>query len=363
MKFILFFIAALVAACLAVFHYPVRVPLSKLTRRVRRQFLLANAHLKFALQVLRNDFLWRVSEARLTLANEAGEFTTTATITNLQDKVIGPARMTLKDDVLAIKDSFDIERGSDGMDDTFNSPKLPGVTAFGLSEGVDMVSETMTDSNVPVSATEVGVSVEVTNKNLRTVGSTDFLRKAGIQMASAINVKQEQDFATLIDGFGNAVGADGSAATIGNLSAALAQLRTNSEPVNEAMMRDVSAVVHPYGWHDISAELFPAGSTNVRPGDDPANRTFNSYFPVGEYFGTPIKLSTNLVESSTDIRSGVFHRGAGLIYEFMPVTLGVDDSDKSMRSVELNMVIDYGYVEILDGHGREWDHDITAPTS
>ena len=34
-----------------------------------------------------------------------------------------------------------------------------------------------------------------------------------------------------------------------------------------------------------------------------------------------------------------------------------------MRSVELNMVIDYGFGEILDGHGREWDHDVTSPTS
>ena len=45
------------------------------------------------------------------------------------------------------------------------------------------------------------------------------------------------------------------------------------------------------------------------------------------------------------------------------VELEVDDSDKSMRAIELNMVIDYGFSEILDGHGREWDFDITAPTS
>ena len=68
---------------------------------------------------------------------------TTNTIVNLQEKVIGPARMTLKDDVLAIKGSFQIERGSPGMDDTFNSPKMPGVTAFGLSEGVDMSTQTL----------------------------------------------------------------------------------------------------------------------------------------------------------------------------------------------------------------------------
>lgn len=294
--------------------------------------------------------------------------TTTQNITNLQEKVIGPARMTLKDDVLNIKGSFDVIRGEQGMDDTYNSPKLPGVTALGLVEGQDMVTETLVDSNVPVSATEVGVSVELTNKMLRTINRDDFLRKAGVAMGSAINVKQEQDFATLIDGFGTVVGLDGSAATIGQLGAALSQLRANSEPVNEAMMPAVSAVIHPFGWHDISGQLFPTGSGEAHAPDtaqmNSANtRVLDNFFPVGQYFGTPIKLSTNLVTSSTNVRSGVFHRGSGLIYEFMPVMLEIDDSDKSMRAIELDMVIDYGFVEILDGHGREWDFDITAPTS
>ena len=294
--------------------------------------------------------------------------TTTQNITNLQEKVIGPARQTLKDDVLAIKDSYKVVRGEAGMDDTYNSPKLPGVTAFGLTEGVDMTTETLVDSNVSVSATEVGVSVELTNKMLRTVKRDQFLREAGAAMGSAINVKQEQDFATLIDGYGGVVGLDGSSATIGQLGAGLAQLRANSEPVNESMFRDVSAVIHPYGWHDISQQLFPTGSgdSHAPMTAQPASivdKVMGRYFPAGNYLGTPIKVSTNLVTSSTDVRAGIFHKNSGLIYEFMPVDMQIDDSDKSMRSIELDMVMDYGFGEILDGHGREWDFDITSPTS
>ncbi len=294
--------------------------------------------------------------------------TTTANITNLQEKVIGPARMTLKDDVLAIKGSFWVERADAGMDDTYHSPKLPGVTAFGLTEGVDMTTETLVDTDVMVSATEVGVSVELTNKMLRTVKRDQFLREAGKAMGSAINVKQEQDFATLLDGFGNAVGLDGSSATIGQLGAAKAQLANNSEPVNEAMMRAVSAVISPYMWHDLSGQFFPTGSGDSHaPMTAQVNRAntdvLENYFPRGSYYGTPIKMSTNLIASSTNIRGGVFHRKSCLIYEFMPVDLQIDDSDKSMRAIELDMVIDYGYGEILDGHGREWDADNTAPTS
>ena len=294
--------------------------------------------------------------------------TTTGNITNLQEKVIGPARATLKDDVLAIKGSFWIERGEEGMDDTYNSPKFPGVTAVGLVEGVDMTTETLVDSNTPVSATEVGASVEVTAKLLRTVRGNQVLRMAGEAMGSAINVKQEQDFATLIDGFGNAVGLDGASATLGQLGAGLTQLRANSEPVNDAMMRRVSAVVSPAMWHDIAQQLFPTGSGEAHSPNTPQmneanSRTFGNYRPVGEYFGTPIKMSNNLVTSTNDIRGGIFYERAGLIYEFMPVRLQPVEWDYSLRAMELNMIIDYGFTEITDGFGREWDADNASPTS
>lgn len=294
--------------------------------------------------------------------------TTTQNITNLQEKVIGPARMTLKDDVLAIKGSFKVVRGEAGMDDTYNSPKFPGVTAYGLSEGVDMVTETLVDSSVAISATEVGVSVEVSNKNLRTIKGDQFLRDAGKAMASAINVKQEQDCAVFIDGFGTVVGLDGATAVIGSLSAAKAQLSSNSEPINEMMMQGVSAIISPYGWHAIAQQLFPTGSgdSHAPMAAQPsgiAEPVYRKWYPAGNYFGTPIKLSTNLITSGSNVRSGVFHRDSVLFYEFMPVELETDDHDKSMRSIELDMVIDYGIGELNDGFGREWDHANSAPTS
>ena len=294
--------------------------------------------------------------------------TLSSNITNLQEKVIGPARQTLKDDVLAIKSSFWVVPGGEGMDDTYNSPKFPGVTAFGLTEGIDMSTETLVDSNTPVSATEVGVSVELSDKMLRTVKRDSFLRMAGSAMGSAINVKQEQDFATLPDGFGNAVGLDGASATLGQLGAGLTQLRANSEPVNDAMMRQVSAIVSPAMWHDIAQQLFPTGSgeahsPNTAQMNEANARTFGDYRPRGDYFGTPIKLSNNLVASSNNIRAGIAYERAAVIYEWMPVRLQPVEWDYSLRSMELNMIIDYGYTELEDGFGREWDSDNTSPTS
>ncbi len=293
---------------------------------------------------------------------------TTDTITNLQKKVIGPARLTLKDDVLAIKRSLKVIPGAPGMDDTYNSPKMPGVTAVGLSEGVDMVTETLVDSSVPVSATEVGVAVELTNKMLRTISKSTFMRDVGKAMGSAINVKQEQDYATLLDGYSNIIGLDGASATIGQLSAGLTQLSTNVEPINEVMMEGVSALMSPAGWNDVRAQLFPTGSGEAHAPDtaqfNSANtRTLARFHPSGEYFGTPISLSTNLVTSGANVRGSVHHRDAGLIYEFMPVSLDIDDSDKTLRSLELIMVMDYGFGEMNDGFGREWQYDNTDPTS
>ena len=134
-------------------------------------------------------------------------------------------------------------------------------------------------------------------------------------------------------------------------------------------LREVSAVISPAGWHDLAQLFYPTGSgdshaPNTNQAGTAANtRTFGNYFPQADYFGTPIKLSNNLVTSSNDVRSGIFYRRAACIYEFMPVDLEPIEYDGSLRAQELNMVIDYGFGEILDGHGREWDHDNAAPTS
>lgn len=293
--------------------------------------------------------------------------TLTTNITNLQEKVIGPARKTLKDDALAIKRAFHVVRGRAGMDDTYNWPKMPGVTAYGLIEGMDMVTETLIDSNTAVSATEVGVAVKVSNKALRTTGDK-ILRFAGQAMGSAINVKEEQDAATLVDGFGNAVGVDGGSATLGHLSAANAQLRGNTEPVVDGMFKDVNSVITPYMWHDLAQLLFPTGSGDshapmAAQTGRAAEGVMNRYFPKGEYFGVPIWLSSNLVASGTNTRAGVWHKEAGIIYDFMPVEVERDDIPKTGRAVTLSMVVDYGFAEANDGFGREWDADNTAPTS
>jgi len=296
--------------------------------------------------------------------------TTTNEITNIQEKVIGSLRLTLKDAAPAITGSFSREVGRQGMDDTFNSPKLPGVTAFGLTEGVDMTTETLVDSNVAVSATEVGVAVEFSKKGLRTLPNrASFLRDVGRAIADAMGVKKEQDMATLIDGFGTVVGLDGAAAVIGSLSAAQAQLRGQAvEPISDQMMGGVSCVMSPAGWHDIAQQLFPTGSGEAYGPQSPtppsvAERTLARYGPTAVYFGTPIKISSNLVTSTNDVRSGVFHRNSGMMYEFMPMDVEVDDSDKSMRNYELVAVMDYGFVELQDSLGREWDHDNVSPSS
>jgi len=164
------------------------------------------------------------------------------------------------------------------------------------------------------------------------------------------------------------VGLDGAAAVIGSLSAAQSQLRSATEPVSEQMMGGVSCVISPAGWHDIAQQLFPTGTGEAYGPQSPtppsvAERTLARYGPTSVYFGTPIKISSNLVVATNDVRSGVFHKNAGMMYEFMPMEVEVDDSDKSMRNYELVAVMDYGFVELLDGLGREWDHDNVNPTS
>jgi hypothetical protein len=292
-----------------------------------------------------------------------GETTDQNAINDLQEKVIGAVRFTLQETVTAIGDGFQKVTARDGQDDTFNSPKYATVTAYGLTEGVDMTqAQQITDSNVAISASEVGVQVVPTRKALRTVGTDKMLRDLGRIMASSVIVKQETDFATLIDGFGNIVGADGSAATIGQMRAGIAQIRANSEPQTD--LSGVRVVIHPYTWHDMSDAGRPLNLTSgVFPGEGTAETFREKTMPaVATVDGVPVHLTTNLVTSSTNVRNGIYHRDSALIYIFEAEHLD-PEYDASGRWTELNLVVDYGYGELNDGFGREWDADITAPTS
>lgn len=294
--------------------------------------------------------------------------TGSAQIDDLQEKVIGAVRFTLQETVEPIGQGFQRVDGQDGMDDTFNTPKYGTVTAYGLTEGVDMSqAQQVTDSNVAISASEAGVQVVPTRKGARTVGSARLLRDLGRIMANAVIVKKETDFATLIDGFGNAVGTDGSSGTIGQMRAAVAQIRANSEPQTD--LSGIRAVIHPYTWHDISAEGRPllspttTATYSVFPGEGTAETFRGNTMPSAvDVDGVPVFLSTNLATSSTNVRNGVYHRDSALIYMFEMEHLD-PEVDASARWTELNLVLDYGYGEVNDGFGREWDADITAPTS
>lgn len=287
----------------------------------------------------------------------------TGQIDDLQKKVIGAVRFTLQETVTPIGDGFKKITAQDGQDDTLNTPKYSTVTAFGLTEGVDMAqAQQVTDSSVPISASEVGVQVVPTRKMLRTVGTAGMMRDLGTIMGSAMIVKNEQDFATLIDGFGNVVGADGSSATIGQMRAAIAQIRGASEPQTD--IANIRVVIHPYTWHDMSDAGRPLNLTSgVFPGEQTAEafRTKTAP-PTAMVDGLPVWLSTNLATSSTNVRNGVYHRDSAFIYLFEPEHMD-PEYDASGRWTEMNLIMDYGYAEVNDSFGREWRADITAPTS
>ena len=288
--------------------------------------------------------------------------TGTAQIDDIQKKVIGAVRFTLQETVTPIGDGFQRVDASDGEDDTYNSPKYGTVTAYGLTEGVDMSqAQQVTDSNVAIAASEVGVQIVPTRKMLRTTGTDKTLRDLGEIMGNAVIVKEETDFATLIDGFSNVVGADGSSAAIGQLRAGVAQIRANSEPQTD--VSGIRAVIHPYTWHDLGAEGRPLADHAPFPGAATVGTYESDTAPaMAVVDGIPTYLSTNLVTSSTNVRNGVYHQNSGLIYMFEAEHLD-PEYDASGRWTEMNLVVDYGYGELNDGFGREWDADITAPTS
>lgn len=126
----------------------------------------------------------------------------------------------------------------------------------------------------------------------------------------------------------------GSTATLANFSAAIAVVRNAKAP-----MSGVSAVLHPYHWHDIWVELGMPAATY-------ANKDLLTTIALQDYFmtrmvGVNIFTSANIsVDDSDDAVSGIFHRRA-IAMDTRRALRIEPERDASLRAWELNATMGY----------------------
>jgi hypothetical protein len=242
-----------------------------------------------------------------------------------------------------------------GEGDSVDIPKFGTVTAQALTEGVDMANpQQLTTSKVTITPGEVGAQIILTDKAVR-AANTDLLRAAGRVLGNAMAKKQGQDLLGLLDGFSQSLPGAGTSPTLAHLRAARSRLHGATEP---APMKHF-AVLHPYQWDAIAADLSPTGTYPVP--DGMSESVIRDYW-VGRVLGMDVFVDGNItVDGSDDAKGGVFSKESMVLVTMKKWSVE-RERDASLRAWELNVVADYGYAEYEDSWGVEFYSDASTPT-
>lgn len=276
-----------------------------------------------------------------------------------------------------------------GMGTTWNSPKIGTFTAYSLTQGVDMAQQQqLTATNVVVTPAEVGVQTIFTKKSLAQ-WSEDMQTRAGMIMRQAMDRKIDADIGGLAASLTtySAIGGAGTVMAPGHVMAAYSTLKSGTNTAGTAIAagavnqpvppgpiygvfrpETLAAAMHPLGGGPVASAPTVA-TTSIAANGAPGtyqNEVLDSLF-VGKLFNVLLYTNANIAKNASDDANGmVFHEDAMVFVEEPHEMAGGDimiEEDVSLRSIELNMVEDYGF-GILDSHyGIEMTFDASPLTS
>src|SRR3990167_487051 len=232
------------------------------------------------------------------------------------------------------------------------------VVAYDIADGVDMQqAQQLADTTTSFTPGEVGVQVLLPGSTMRRVADPDLLTRTGRMLASAYDLKEDQDGGLQMVNFTPIMGAAGVIVGPGDYLGALQRLSIGNNRANpEPPPLPYFIVDHPIKLGTLLARLVPL--TDVPTGTNiytPATRATGltaghgqgafadeilrqGIGALGMFWGATVKKSANLLpDADDDVSGGAFSR-EGLIYvsELEPRS-DPDTSDKSLRgAVELN---------------------------
>lgn len=238
-------------------------------------------------------------------------------------------------------------------------PIRPAITAVSVGEVEDYNNPTTfgLSSHATISPGEVIAQVVLTDRDLDTDPS-GARNDAEMELGGAIATKVDVDLLSKFTSFTNEAGPGaGAAMTIAKFAVGVAVL-TNAKG---RQYGPLSAVWHPYHWHDLWVELGQPAATKVLLGEV-ANQALRDYF-VADWLSVRHYVSSNIaVDGSDDAISACFNQKALMLDTRRAARLEAE-RDASARAWELNITAGYGYgiVRNTDG-GVKYTADAATPS-
>lgn len=289
------------------------------------------------------------------------------TLTDTIPTIIEKAHLTSQFDAVMAGLSWRI-RKADHKGSTVNVPYFGEVEAQELTDGTDMLnSETMADTNVPITLAERGAKIILTD-NLMEDDAEMVTNLAGVVLGHAMEKIRDTDLIEQMDDASSSLIGSGSPLTMGGIAAAKATLAGNITANGGPAPNPYVCVLHPFQTLDLVDVITPvlpaAGTTNVT-GTSFTDDILKNY-TIGRLFGMPIVEDGNIPFESngTDKKGGVFsmaqNPGSIILATARDWTV-VPERDESLRGTELNCVGRYGVGEYLAGWIVELLTDAAAP--
>lgn len=261
------------------------------------------------------------------------------------------------------------------------------LTAYDLADGVDMVQhQNLADTLTSFTPSEVGVQVILPRTTLRRIADSDLLRRTGKLMATAYDVKEDNDGTAQFTSFTPIVGSAGLIMGPGYFHAAIMRLGIGNDRTNpENPPEPWHAVLHPLHVGALMGNTVPltdvptgtnrysgltaTGATVTGNATDMGNNFLKNGLPKGpkatmNYMGIDIYKDANIDVDSSDDASGALFSKEGFVYvsEWEPEMMN-EEMDKSLRAQELNLVGSYAWgLYRSSNYGVELLFDATLPT-
>lgn len=237
-------------------------------------------------------------------------------------------------------------------------PVRPAITAVAVGETEDFAAPTTfgKSSLATITPGEVHSQVVLTKRAIET-DPDPVLSDAAFELGGSVATKVDVDLVGLFSSFDTDLGAGaGNAHSIGDVADGISVLRNAKAP----QQGQISAVWHPYHWHDIWVELGTPSANQAFLGDL-ANEALRNFW-VMDYMATRHYISANIsVDASDDAVSGMFVRRA-IMFDVRRGLNFEDEYDPSARAWELNANLGYGYAVVHSDEGVYFTADATTPT-
>jgi hypothetical protein len=277
---------------------------------------------------------------------------TTADLNSLYNQIIEDSLMVLRETNL-------MAQLVANMNSTGYATRTVGIfsttTATKVAEGVDFTAGTKLSKSVKATFTpeEAMAQFILTDRMVATDDVDAIVAAARNELGATMAAVVDTDLLAKFSSFTASKGTAGNPLTIAIASAAVSKLR------NSKVMGRLSAVLHPYQWHDLWVLLNQPSANQAFLGDV-ANEAMRENF-VDRWLGLYWYISANIsVDASDDAIGAVFAQDA-LVLDMREQFSIRTERDESLRATEYNAHMGYATGVLRNEAGVKITSDATEP--